>query len=404
MLPPICKYLGVESSVFGGWLYSSVKSLMDMNVDIKLAVATIYSGKAMQKKEIEGVVYYLLPIQKGLFQSNNEHWWTLVNNDFRPDLVHIHGTEKKWGLEFVNACPNVKSLVSIQGLISVIARYYLAGLPNNLYRFTTLYDFLRGTLKQTQKRYYKEGEREIKLLQRVNYVIGRTTWDEAHTLTINPLVNYFICNETLRDVFYKHQWKYESCIPHTIFVSQASYPVKGFHQLLKALPLVIRKYPDTKVYVAGSKILETSSLLDFIRFSGYANYLKKMISQYNLSSHIVFTGYLDENQICEYYLKSNVFVSPSSIENSPNSLGEAQLLGMPCIASYVGGVPDFMKGFEDYMYRFDEFEMLAKKICDVFDEYDPMKLQLMRNIALRRHSQEENSRTLLNIYRQIINS
>lgn len=61
------------------------------------------------------------------------------------------------------------------------------------------------------------------------------------------------------------------------------------------------------------------------------------------------------------YLLSNVFICPSTIENSPNSLCEAQLLGVPHIASYVGGTADLMKGNEECLYRFEETEMLAEK-------------------------------------------
>lgn len=61
------------------------------------------------------------------------------------------------------------------------------------------------------------------------------------------------------------------------------------------------------------------------------------------------------------YLNANVFICPSSLENSPNSLGEAQILGTPCLASYVGGIPDMMFGNEGYLYRFEEIEMLAER-------------------------------------------
>lgn len=44
----------------------------------------------------------------------------------------------------------------------------------------------------------------------------------------------------------------------------------------------------------------------------------------------------------EQYLKAHIFVCPSSVENSPNSLGEAQLLGVPCIGSIAGGIPSML--------------------------------------------------------------
>ena len=45
----------------------------------------------------------------------------------------------------------------------------------------------------------------------------------------------------------------------------------------------------------------------------------------------------------EEYLKCGMFVCPSSIENSPNSIVEAALMGAPVIASRVGGIPDVLE-------------------------------------------------------------
>ena len=81
----------------------------------------------------------------------------------------------------------------------------------------------------------------------------------------------------------------------------------------------------------------------------------------------MFLGSLSESEMCKRYLKSNVFVCPSAIENSPNSLGEAQALGMPYLTAYVGGAPDMVGQNVETLYRFEEIEMLAQKVCDVFD-------------------------------------
>ena len=80
-----------------------------------------------------------------------------------------------------------------------------------------------------------------------------------------------------------------------------------------------------------------------------------------------FTGSLREDQMIAEYLNAHLFICPSSIENSPNSLGEAQLLGVPVIASYVGGVPDMVThGETGLLYRFEEVEMLAEGIRNLF--------------------------------------
>ena len=44
------------------------------------------------------------------------------------DVVHIHGTEHSLGLAYLKAVGNKNAVVSIQGLISVIANYYQLGI------------------------------------------------------------------------------------------------------------------------------------------------------------------------------------------------------------------------------------------------------------------------------------
>lgn len=84
-------------------------------------------------------------------------------------------------------------------------------------------------------------------------------------------------------------------------------------------------------------------------------------------------GMLSEQEMCKAYLECNVFICPSSIENSPNSLGEAQLLGIPHIASYVGGIPEIVNYNPEILYRFEESEMLASKVIDIFKLGDKFK-------------------------------
>ena len=64
--------------------------------------------------------------------------------------------------------------------------------------------------------------------------------------------------------------------------------------------------------------------------------------------------------------RSHAFVISSYIENSPNSLAEAMLVGMPCVASFVGGIPSMVDdGRTGLLYPVDDVALLAAQIRQV---------------------------------------
>lgn len=402
MLPPLSKALGLSVLPVGGWMISSLNTIKEFNSNIVYAVATIWYHNEFKVVDVGGIRYFLLPGKiksPHKYDKNLEPYWKQIADEFQPDVVHVHGTEFPYGLAYINANGARGVVVSMQGIISGFARYYTAGIDyKSAKRCLTFRDLVKhdSILKQ-QKKFEKRGELEATVIKSVNHIIGRTEWDKAHVNAINPNVRYHYCGETLRSSFYINKWNYDSCEPHSIFISQAGYPIKGLHMLLKAMPHILEEFPDTKIYIAGRNIIDEP----IYRISGYAKILKKLIKKNNLADKLIFTGPLDEESMCSRYLKSNVFVCPSSIENSPNSLGEAQLLGMPYVVSFVGGVPEIVNYNSDSLYRFEEFEMLAMKICRLFRmkyNYTPVDYDSTR------YDGNINSRLLLDIYHTIMNS
>jgi glycosyltransferase involved in cell wall biosynthesis len=406
LFPDVCKEINIETPNISSWVYSGAMALMQVNPEIELAVAALYSGKELMCISNYRIIYYLVPNKGGDVKYNYklESYYKEIALRFAPDIVHIHGSEYPHSLAYVKACGGKNVIVSIQGMVSVIANYYLGGISKEeIKRNITLRDIVRGdSILVQQKKMRKRGDYERELIKSVNHIVGRTSWDKSNVWTINSGANYHFCNETLRSLFYNHQWTNEGCRKHSIFISQAYYPIKGIHMLIKALPMILRYFPDTKVYVAGNDFFNVEKF----RKNGFVNYTEKLMKRLGVRDCIEFLGELDESEMVKQYLSAHVFVCPSAIENSSNSLGEAQLIGTPCVASYVGGTMDMITdGETGFLYRFEEAPLLAKRICEIFEDKELAERISFNEhkVAAVRHDKVLNATTMNNIYKRIFN-
>lgn len=409
VMQPIADAEKLAYGIGGGWIMGSAETLLK-NDNTELVVCFPYDVGGIRGK-VGKITYY--SFERCAFEKYNKDAEKTIKEAIgkeQPEIINIFGTEFSSTLAALNAAEELgmlgKTVVNIQGLVSVYAEHYFAGLAACDVHACSLRDFLRhDNIYQQKKKYTKRGVFEIEALKKARNVIGRTYWDRACVASINKNAKYYFCNETLRDDFYSGKWDYNSCEKHSIFVGSSEYPIKGFHRVLCALPEILKNYPDTVVYVTGDNPLKKEGFEGLVHRTHYRDCLKKLIKKNKLEDHVAFLGGLSAHQMKERMLKSNVFVLCSSIENSPNTLGEAMLLGVPCVATDVGGVTTMARhNIEALIYPFEENYMLPFYIGKIFDdaEFAASLSENAKKRAENTHSKEQNGKRLLEIYSEII--
>lgn len=321
--------------------------------------------------------------------------------DFSPDLVQIWGTELNHSRAMVEACGDLgwkkKVIVRVQGLMSACANVYTEGIPA---KYISMKEDGFTSIEDDIKSFSVRGKNELSIWESVSCICERSDWGEFYIKQYAPDVKFERFDNVLRGQFYseKRKWSPTKCKRHSIFMSQAHYPIKGVHFLLKAAGILRTKYPDISIRIGGINLIE--SQMGY----GYIQYIKHLIVDNSLDDRVNYLGFLSADEIIEEYLAANVFVLPSLVENRSNSVCEAMMLGTPVVSSYVGGnVGVLNHGNDGYYYPTGDFFMLAGYIDRIFED-DELAVMLSGNAmksARKRHDRTKICDEILKIYRKI---
>jgi glycosyltransferase involved in cell wall biosynthesis len=313
----------------------------------------------------DGVRYVFLP------QARKLHYWTYrweglaaaaeLINDYKPDLVHVHGSEHCLGLAHVRSRHRCKAILSLQGILNAIAPKALGDLDRwTVFRRERWIDLARMSGVLGAQRTWRQGaivERQV--LAAHEHIIGHNAWDRAQVAAINPKARYHHVGEPLRREFYDYRWTVDSARAETIFFGNLAGPHKGGHTILRSLTILAKDFPGLTLRVA--------SRIDTWR--GYGKLFLDEATRLGLRHRIEFLGFLDAESMAKELSTAGVFVSASHADNNPNSVAEAQVVGTPVVASYVGGVPEMLDdGRAGLLFPVGDAAMLAAQISRLYTD------------------------------------
>lgn len=396
--------------VIQGWMIS-LEDALKQNTDIELEVA-YFSDKDEKTFTYDGVKYYPMYIKRGsgILAKIIETYRTTeaidkqakavmldVVKQSTPDLIHIHGTEQSFGL-IAEEVKNIPICYSLQGLLAPISERFFAGYTElQINKYRGLYAKLRGTTAtHDYRRISKKGEREIGFIKGAKYILGRTEWDRAICRMLNPQAQYFVINEILREPFYTTRWrKKEFGKPLQLLTLLSPGQIyKGYETLLKAALLLKQHYGNDFVWnVAG---YTTNNWL--------ADIGHKIYKTTNKECNINLCGLVSAEELATMLADTDIYVQTSHIENSPNSLCEAMIVGTPIIATNVGGTETMLQSCGTLIPDGDPY-IMAATIIKVAENFDIAKEKSAKgvDIAMSRHDKNKIALQLTETYNHIIN-
>ncbi len=398
------KLLGHKKIHFGGWI-DTMRVEIEKKSNIQLAIACFAKVDEIIVEKVGNTTYYIIPELNKKDVKQREVIQVL--EDYKPDILHMEGTEFPYTRKFLE-CFKGQNVVSLQGIINGYESYQYGELPlsDMMWSLSPIKILTSWSLHFRKKflftpRLYHERE-SIKMAKNL---LGRTIWDRAHAYKFNHNAPYYKCNRILRETFYEKEWRLDDIKKYSLFIGNSYNALKGAHHVFEAVSLLKDEFPSVKVYVAGEPPYIQKGSRNPTKYIGYSVYLRHLIKRLDIEDNVEFIGISSGDEITDYLVKTHIFVLPSTIENSPNSLGEAMLVGVPCVAAYVGGVPDMaIDNKEALLYRSNDPVLLAWKIRSIFKD-DNLAISLSENAQLRAkstHDPSKNANMLIEAYENII--
>jgi glycosyltransferase involved in cell wall biosynthesis len=134
---------------------------------------------------------------------------------------------------------------------------------------------------------------------------------------------------------------------------------------LRAMALLLRRYPGARMSVAGSGPERAS--------------LERLAQELGIAGQVRFTGRLDSMEMAALYRSASLCLNTALVDNMPNSILEALACGLPVVSTEVGGVPFLVRhGETALLVQPGDAEGMAQAMMRLIEDND-LRETLVRN-------------------------
>lgn len=404
---PPGSYLG-KGMVIGGW-QDSLERVVRTCKDIDLTVS-FEANCQLDDRVIDGVTYMPMCISYDKKEKKQaKRTWSVnarklipemkrIVKVVSPDIIHVFGTEWPYGL--IAEHTDVPVVIHIQG---AIAPYNNAMFPPNYNIFDVVHEIgwmHPDRIRKALDKYAFDKSRliiEKRVWKAVKYYMGRTDWDEALSEMMHPGRYYYHVEEALRTDFTtgKLFWKLPTDKKVKLISTGCSTFWKGPDMLLKTARILKEYGLDFVWEVAGEMSEDVKRIVEMKEGDLFTN------------NNIVFLGFIEPQTLSEHLISSTMYVHTAYVENSPNSICEAQCMGVPIVSTNVGGISTLIKDKEQgTLVPANDPWQLAYAIISLANDKERMLFYSVnsKEVAVRRHNDAHIKEQLLNVYNYIIES
>jgi len=230
----------------------------------------------------------------------------------------------------------------------------------------------------------------LKHLANIYISISKQMTKELTALGISKSKIIYVPNSINTNFFKPGSRKVENLILYVGRISE----LKGLHILIKALEHLEE---NVQLVIIGPPDWNTN----------YYKNLLKLIEKENSrgKNEIKCLGAMEQNEILKWYQKASLLVLPSFAEGFPVTILEALSCETPVIATPVGGIPEIIQNYKTgILVPTGNSAVLAKAIDYLLKNRD-VRLKMAcegRKLVERRYSLENACKTLISIYKQLI--
>jgi glycosyltransferase involved in cell wall biosynthesis len=167
-------------------------------------------------------------------------------------------------------------------------------------------------------------------------------------------------------------------------------PVKGIKYLIKAMKIIRQKNEDARLMLIGD--------------GEERAYLENLVKELNLKNYVKFIEKVQNENVPEYMVTSDVFVLPSLSESFGIVNLEAMASGLPIVTTKVGGLPEVVKDGENgFLVEPKNPEQIAEKALLILED-DELRERISRNNKeeVREYSWESVVERLEEIYQSYL--